>query len=68
MLLSVGLIYVTPVNILHSIYYLRYFLPVNMLYLEVVDVPCYGQLLPTTHHVSNTGITGINNKPFLFVV
>ena len=68
MFVYLGILHVTPVNPLHSLYYLWYFLPVNLRYLEVVDVPWYGCLLPINHHVSNTDIIGINNKPFLFGV
>ena len=68
MLIYLGLLHVTPINPLRSIYHIWYFLPVNLRYLEVVDVPWYGRLIPINNHVSNTDIIGINNKPFLFGV
>ena len=68
MLLSLGLLHVTTLNSLLSIYYIWYSLLVNLWYLEVVDVTWYGHLLPINHNVSNTVIIGINNKPFLFGV
>ena len=67
MVISLEISHVITVNTLHPLYYLCYVLLVNMWYIEFVDVPCYGHLLPINHHVSNIGIIGINNKPFFIL-